>query len=241
MGKNIIIIPARYKSIRFPGKPLEKIAGKPMIQFIYDNIKYYEHIDEIIVATDDEKIGSFCKIIGIPFALTSSLHQSGTDRVAEVAKNYPADFNIINLQGDEPFIKKSDIIALIETLKLSSDGIATLACPINTEVQRNNPNRVKVVFNNNNEAMYFSRYPIPFRKNNDSEVLSFQHIGVYGFKNETLQILTNLAASNYEKSESLEQLRWLEAGYKIKLGFVADALFSVDTPEDLIEANKLVK
>lgn len=240
MEKNIIIIPARYKSIRFPGKPLEKIAGKPMIQFIYDSIKDYKHIDEIIVATDDEKIADHCQNNKIPFALTSNLHQSGTDRVAEVAKRFPVDYNIINLQGDEPFIKDSDIYTLMETLERSSDGIATLACPIKEEHQRQNPNRVKVVFNNHQDAMYFSRYDIPFRKKDIFEHLSFQHIGIYGFKNKILQILTQLPAGRYERAESLEQLRWLEAGFKIKIGFVADALFSVDTPEDLMEANKRV-
>jgi 3-deoxy-manno-octulosonate cytidylyltransferase (CMP-KDO synthetase) len=132
-------------------------------------------------------------------------------------------------------------LKLIDTLNHASDGIATLACPIKEDLQRKNPNRVKVVFNNKMEALYFSRYDIPYRKNDSSGGLSFQHIGIYGFKNEVLQILTKLPASRYEKAESLEQLRWLEEGYKINLGFVDDSLFSVDTPEDLIEANKLVK
>jgi 3-deoxy-manno-octulosonate cytidylyltransferase (CMP-KDO synthetase) len=241
MRKNIIIIPARFKSIRFPGKPLEKISGKSMIQFIYDSIKNYNNIDEIIVATDDEKIANHCKENNIPCSLTSDTHQSGTDRVAEVACRFPADTNIINLQGDEPFVKETDILKLIETLNCATDGIATLACPIKDDQQRKNPNRVKVVFNNRREAMYFSRYDLPYRKNESDEELSFQHIGIYGFKNEVLQILTKLPAGRYEKAESLEQLRWMEEGYKINLGFVDDSLFSVDTPEDLLEANKLVK
>lgn len=238
MGKNIIIIPARFKSVRFPGKPLELIAGKTMIQFIYDRIKNIEQIDEIIVATDDEKISKHCRDSGIPFLMTCINHQSGTDRVAEVAKRYPPDDQIINVQGDEPFIRPSDIKTLMDTLRVAPDGIATLACQIKEESQRLNPNRVKVVFNQRREAMYFSRYPIPYKKDQNHEEFSFQHIGIYGFKNHMLQILTNLPPGMYEKSESLEQLRWLEAGYRISIGFVPEALFSVDTPEDLIEANK---
>ena len=147
MKKNIVIIPARYKSIRFPGKPLAKISQKSMIQYIYDSIKNYSFLDEIIVATDDERIVNHCIEMHIPYALTDENHQSGTDRVAEVAKKYPASYNIINLQGDEPFIKESDIKKLIETLDSAKDGIATLACLITDKAQRLNPNRVKVVFN----------------------------------------------------------------------------------------------
>jgi len=241
MKNNIIIIPARYKSIRFPGKPLAQLAGKSMIQFIYDRIKDYPFIDEIMVATDDNNILTHCIENKIPCTLTSVNHQSGTDRVAEVALKYPEHYNIINLQGDEPFIKSSDVLKLIETLAIAPDGIATLACKLKNVNHRKNPDRVKVVFNKNMEAMYFSRFGIPYQKNEMSEEYFHQHIGIYGFKNEKLQILTRLSAGGYEMSESLEQLRWLEAGYKIKMGIVEDTLFSVDTPDDLLKANKLIK
>jgi 3-deoxy-manno-octulosonate cytidylyltransferase (CMP-KDO synthetase) len=240
MKKNIVIIPARYKSNRFPGKPLAKISKKSMIQYIYDSIKNYSFLDEIIVATDDLRIVNHCIEMHIPYALTNENHQSGTDRVAEVAKNYPATYNIINLQGDEPFIKGSDIIKLIETLDNATDGIATLACLITDKVQRLNPNRVKVVFNKNNEAMYFSRFDIPYQKGDFLDALTYQHIGIYGFKNEVLQSISKLPSSFYERAESLEQLRWLEEGLTVNLGFVEEALFSIDTPEDLKEANKKV-
>jgi len=240
MKKNIVIIPARYKSIRFPGKPLAKISQKSMIQYIYDSIKNYSFLDEIIVATDDHRIANHCIEMNIPYALSNENHQSGTDRVAEVAKNYPSTFNIINLQGDEPFIKESDIKKLIETLDKAKDGIATLACLITDNVQRLNPNRVKVVFNKNNEAMYFSRFDIPFQRGVLSDISSYQHIGIYGFKNEVLQRISKLPPGLYERAESLEQLRWLENGLTVNLGFVEEALFSIDTPEDLIEANKKV-
>jgi 3-deoxy-manno-octulosonate cytidylyltransferase (CMP-KDO synthetase) len=240
MKKNIVVIPARYKSIRFPGKPLAIISGKSMIQYIYESIKKYPFLDEIIVATDDHRIINHCKEMNIPYALTHENHQSGTDRVAEVAKNYPFTYNIINLQGDEPFIKESDILKLIETLNNAVDGIATLACQITEKSQKMNPNRVKVVFNKKKEAMYFSRFDIPYQKNDWLDNLSYQHIGIYGFKNEVLQTITNLSPGLYEKAESLEQLRWLEEGFKINLGFVEEALFSIDTPEDLFEANKKI-
>ena len=178
--------------------------------------------------------------MNIPYALTNENHQSGTDRVAEVAKNYPSTDNIINLQGDEPFIKGSDIKKLIETLDNATDGIATLACLITDKAQRLNPNRVKVVFNKNNEAMYFSRFDIPYQKGVFSDALTYQHIGIYGFKNEVLQRISKLPPGLYEKVESLEQLRWLEEGLTVNLGFVEEALFSIDTPEDLHEANKKV-
>ncbi|MDP4580917.1 MAG: 3-deoxy-manno-octulosonate cytidylyltransferase [Saprospiraceae bacterium] len=240
MKKNIVIIPARYKSIRFPGKPLAKISQKSMIQYIYDSIKNYSFLDEIIVATDDQRIVNHCIEMSIPFALTNENHQSGTDRVAEVAKKYPASFNIINLQGDEPFIKESDIKKLIETLNSAKDGIATLACLITDKTQKLNPNRVKVVFNKKKEAMYFSRFDIPFQKSDFSDALTYQHIGIYGFKNKVLQTISNLPPGLYEKAESLEQLRWLEEGLTVNLGFVEEALFSIDTPEDLKEANRKV-
>lgn len=240
MKKNMVIIPARYKSIRFPGKPLANISGKSMIQYIYESIKNYPFLDEIIVATDDQRIVNHCKGMNIPYALTSENHQSGTDRVAEVAKNYPSFYNIINLQGDEPFIKESDIVKLIETLNNASDGIATLACLITDKNQKMNPNRVKVVFNKKKEAMYFSRFDIPYQRSNHSDAISYQHIGIYGFKNEVLQTISKLSPGLYERAESLEQLRWLEEGFKINLGFVDEALFSIDTPEDLVEANKKI-
>jgi 3-deoxy-manno-octulosonate cytidylyltransferase (CMP-KDO synthetase) len=240
MKKNMVIIPARYKSIRFPGKPLANISGKSMIQYIYESIKNYPFLDEIIVATDDQRIGNHCKEMNIPYALTHENHQSGTDRVAEVAKNYPLTYNIINLQGDEPFIKESDIVKLIETLNNASDGIATLACQISDKDQKMNPNRVKVVFNKKKEAMYFSRFDIPYQKSNYSDTPSYQHIGIYGFRNEVLQTISKLSPGLYERAESLEQLRWLEEGFKINLGFVEEALFSIDTPEDLVAANKKI-
>jgi 3-deoxy-manno-octulosonate cytidylyltransferase (CMP-KDO synthetase) len=178
--------------------------------------------------------------MAIPFALTNENHQSGTDRVAEVAKKYPASYNIINLQGDEPFIKESDIKKLIETLDNAKDGIATLACLISDKAQRLNPNRVKVVFNKKKEAMYFSRFDIPYQKSDFLDAETYQHIGIYGFKNEVLQMISKLPPGLYEKAESLEQLRWLEEGITVNLGFVEEALFSIDTPEDLKEANRKV-
>ena len=240
MKKNIVIIPARYKSIRFPGKPLAKISDKSMIQYIYDSIKNYSFINKIIVATDDIRIVNHCIEMFIPYAFTNENHQSGTDRVAEVAKNYPASYNIINLQGDEPFIKESDIKKLIETLDNAKDGIATLACQITDEIQKLNPNRVKVVFNKKREAMYFSRFNIPYQKGDFPDALTYQHIGIYGFKNEVLQTISKLPPGFYERAESLEQLRWLEEGLTVNLGFVEESLFSIDTPEDLIEANRKI-
>jgi 3-deoxy-manno-octulosonate cytidylyltransferase (CMP-KDO synthetase) len=204
-----------------------------MIQYIYDSIKNYSFLDEIIVATDDHRIANHCIEMNIPYALTNENHQSGTDRVAEVAKNYPSTFNIINLQGDEPFIKESDIKKLIETLDKAKDGIATLACLITDNVQRLNPNRVKVVFNKNNEAMYFSRFDIPYQKGFFSDALTYQHIGIYGFKNEVLQTISKLPPGLYEKAESLEQLRWLYYGFPIIVIETNIETPNIDVPEDI--------
>jgi len=241
MDKNVIIIPARYASVRFPGKPLADIFGKSLIVRIYEQVSNLDFIHEILVATDDERIFGHCRSYGIPVRMTASHHTSGTDRVAEVARDFPPDVRILNIQGDEPFLCQEDIQSLIRTLEKSNGGIATLVCRIDQMEAIHNVNRVKVVFNQQMEAIYFSRLPIPYHRNITLGNTYMQHVGVYAFYNYRLQEITSLPIGFYEQCEGLEQLRWIEAGYPIQVGWASGTLFSIDTPEDLQEARLLWK
>jgi 3-deoxy-manno-octulosonate cytidylyltransferase (CMP-KDO synthetase) len=237
------VIPARFASTRFPGKPLVLIAGKPMIQCVYEQVKKCNNIDKIVVATDDTRIYEAVKAFGGDVMMTSDQHISGTDRCAEVAKKYPQVQYIINVQGDEPYIQPEQLDLLIETLQSNTKTpIATLAKKIENQSALTNPNLVKVVFNFNQEAMYFSRHPIPFIRGHIQESWLqqqnyYKHIGLYGFQRKTLLKLAKLKPSSLEIAESLEQLRWLENGFKIKVGITILETVGIDTPEDLLLVN----
>ena len=244
--KTIGIIPARFASVRFPGKPLVDMLGKSMIQRVYEQAQKAELLDEAWVATDDQRIFDAVKNFGGNVILTSADHPSGTDRCAGALKQlfqkgYHFD-QVLNIQGDEPFIDPSVIDQLIEILKSDeSVEIATLVRRINEEESIFNANVVKAVFDQSNWALYFSRHPIPFQRNlqkSDWAVNSayYQHIGLYGFKSETLFQIAQLEPTSLEKAESLEQLRWLENGLKIKIGQTTLPAFGIDTPEDLERA-----
>ena len=240
------IIPARYHSTRFPGKPLALINGKPMIQKVYENIS--KSLENVWVATDDERIFTAVENFGGKAVMTSNMHQSGTDRCAEAAriiyKHKKFDV-IINVQGDEPFVQPSQI----ELLKSCFQGdaeIATLIKPVETEEELFNPNRPKVVIDNENNALYFSRSPIPFfRGKEKSEWLTmtkyWAHIGMYAYKADVLQKITNLKQGMLETAESLEQLRWLENRFKIKTAVSDCQSIGIDTPEDLEHALQLIR
>ncbi len=239
------IIPARYDSSRFPGKPLVKIGAQSMIQRVYDQAKQSTLLHEVIVATDDKRIVEHLQLSGRQVEWTDGLHQSGTDRIAEVAARHPQYDIIINIQGDEPFIQPSQIDAVIQPfLENPKVEITTLMKAITDQTALLNPNIVKVIFDRYYQALYFSRQPLPFLRDIPIELwlkhyTYFQHIGLYGFRNTILQAITQLPQSRLEKAESLEQLRWLEHQYGIQLSITEESNFGIDTPEDLEEAKRL--
>ncbi len=242
--KFIGIIPARYASTRFPGKPLADMKGKPMIQRVYEQVEGV--LDAVCVATDDERIAAAVRAFGGQAVMTSNQHRSGTDRCYEAYQKVGAGFEVvINIQGDEPFIHPEQI----ETLKRCFDDpateIATLVKPFDPngdfEGTLFNPNSPKVVFNKRMEALYFSRSIIPYiRGEHYTEWLRmrtfYKHIGLYAYRAATLREITALPQSELEKAESLEQLRWLENGYRIKVGITHQETIGIDTPEDMARA-----
>jgi len=237
------IIPARYASTRFPGKPLVDIAGKSMIQRVYEQAKKCVHLTEVIVATDDERIYKHVHDFGGSAIITSPDHQSGTDRCAEVALKHPQYDVIINIQGDEPYIDPEQISKLAFCFQNSDTQIATLIKKISTEQELFNTNSPKVVINKLSEAVYFSRSPLPhIRGQEQTEWLKhytyFKHIGIYGYRADILQQITQLPVSSLEKAESLEQLRWIENGYRIKVAETELETYAIDTPEDLEKLSK---
>lgn len=232
------VIPARYASTRFPGKPLIDIDGKSMIQRVYEQALKTEKLDEVVVATDDERILMHVRAFGGRAVLTADHHQSGTDRCAEVAEKLPGFDIIINIQGDEPFIDPKQIDMVCSCFTSADTVLATLVKPIHTEEELFNVNSPKVVLNKNSEAIYFSRATIPFvRGKEQKDWLSshqfYKHIGIYGYRIDTLQKITQLPVSILEKTEALEQLRWIENGYKIKAAITEIETAAIDTPEDL--------
>lgn len=230
------IIPARFASSRFLGKPLVKIDGKTMIQRVYEQCKKAKLLNEVIVATDDKRIFDAVKNFGGNVMMTSAKHHNGTERCAEVAKKITTDF-IINIQGDEPFIHPSQINQLAKclTANQTQSGIATLVTLVNYNKALENPARIKVALNKHLKALYFSRSTIPFVRQKETLTTTsfYQHIGIYGFKKETLLQLVKLKPSRLELAESLEQLRWLENGYSIQCALTKHQSHSIDTPADL--------
>ncbi|MDQ3290909.1 MAG: 3-deoxy-manno-octulosonate cytidylyltransferase [Bacteroidota bacterium] len=238
------IIPARYASTRFPGKPLVSIQGKTMIQRVYEQASQ-ARLSKVLVATDDERILAEVQRFGGEAILTASHHQSGTDRCFEAYTRYnvPHDF-IVNIQGDEPFIQPEQINLLISCFENPTTQLATLIKPIETSAELFNPNSPKVVVNQHQEAIYFSRQPIPYLRGADESTWAkkhqyYKHIGIYGYRSDILEQITQLPPSPLEKAESLEQLRWLENGFKISVSVTNQETFGIDTPEDLEKALQL--
>jgi len=237
------IIPARYASTRFPGKPLVDIGGKSMIQRVYEQAKKCIHLSEVIVATDDARIFDHVTGFGGVAVTTSSDHQSGTDRCAEVALKHPGYDTIINIQGDEPYIDPEQISKLISCFNDGNTQIATLIKKVLTEQELHNTNSPKVIINKHSEAIYFSRSPLPHIRGQEPQnwlqhFTYFKHIGIYGYRADILQQITKLPISPLEKAESLEQLRWIENGYKIKVAETELETYAIDTPEDLEKITK---
>ncbi len=239
--RKVVVIPARYGSTRFPGKPLVNLWGKPLIQHVYERVKE-AGFSEIYVATDDQRIFETVLNFGGRAIMTKSEHPSGTDRIAEAVKHLllPEDALIINLQGDQPLFPPSYFEVLIKPLLLdTSISMATLATPIKNEKDLHNPNRVKVVLNNRGFALYFSRAAIPYFRPPGLEPLYLKHIGVYAYRKPFLETFVNLPQGPLERSEKLEQLRALEYGYSVYVSIVAEDVPEVDTPEDLENIKRL--
>ena len=236
-----IIIPARYGSARLEGKPLLKANDKPIIQWVWEKASKCPLVDRVIVATDDERIFYACKDFGAEVEMTSTEHKSGSDRIAEVASRHPEIGYIINLQGDEPLIEQANIELVIKgVLEDEKADISTLLREIKDEEEAQNPNLVKCVFDVNNYAMYFSRSKIPYERNSGKSRI-YGHLGIYGYKREALFKMTQLPQTTYEMAESLEQLRALQNGMKIKVAIVDNIPVGIDTMEDFEKFKKMVE
>ncbi len=239
MGKTAIIIPARYGSSRLEGKPLIEVCGKPIIQWVYEKAQQSKLADIIIVATDDQRIYDAVKAFGGNVEMTSTEHKCGSDRIKEVVMRHPEISYIVNLQGDEPLIKPESIDAVAQNVK--EDKLADISTLIRkiTPEEAENPNLVKCVVDNFGFAMYFSRSKIPFERNIDQSNF-YGHLGIYGYKRDALIKMTELPQSSYEKSESLEQLRALQNGMKIKTTIVDFVPVGIDTKEDLDKFTNII-
>ncbi len=242
--KALAIIPARYASSRFPGKPLADILGKSMIQWVYEAVVNSQLFDKVIVATDDDRIFQTVKSFQGEVMLTSQEHRSGTDRCIEVVENLNNNGSffdvIVNIQGDEPGIKKEQIEQLLNQFQKPSIQIATLVKEIKNQTTINDRNTVKCVFNTSYKSLYFSRSPIPYSVNKTTKY--YKHIGIYAYLNHTLLQIKKLTPSSLEISESLEQLRWLENNLPIHVAITKHESIGIDSPEDLeIFIKKLTK
>jgi 3-deoxy-manno-octulosonate cytidylyltransferase (CMP-KDO synthetase) len=245
------IIPARFASTRFPGKPLADIFGKPMIQHVYE--KSQKVFDIVFVATDDKRIFDAVIAFGGKAVMTSTNHKSGTDRCAEAVEIIQNQLGknidvVVNIQGDEPFIAETQLQTIKKMFADSNTQIATLVKPFGEDEDIFNANSPKVVVSKANEAMYFSRSPIPFVRGSEKETwqkqfVFFKHIGLYAYRTDILKLLAVLPQGSLEKAESLEQLRWLENGYKIKVAQTNIENYAIDTPEDLekLKRNRVIK
>ena len=246
--KFIAIIPARYASTRFPAKPLAMLGGKRVIERVYEQVAGV--LDDAVVATDDERIFDAIRAFGGKVEMTSTEHRSGTDRCWEAYCKQGGEFDVVvNVQGDEPFIQPSQLLALKSCFDNESIDIATLVKPFAESdglEALENPNSPKVVLDNEGRAVYFSRSVIPYLRGVErerwlAEHTFYKHIGIYGFRTDVLRSVTALPQSTLEKAESLEQLRWLENGYKIGVGISNVETIGIDTPEDLARAEEWLR
>lgn len=230
------VIPARYGSSRFPGKPLTVIRGKTMIRRVWEQASAAKSLHRVIVATDDERIAGEIRNAGGEVVMTSPEHVSGTERCYEAAQNFSADFDVVlNIQGDEPYLVPDQVEELCSLFENQEVRIGTLIKPFENQEDVFNPNKVKVVLDKFNKAMYFSRAPIPFitnPKESDSQ-LHYKHVGIYGFRMDTLSEIVKLEQAWPETAESLEQLRWLFNGYPVHCKETRFNSWSIDTPDDI--------
>ena len=244
--KFIAIIPARYASTRFPGKPLATLAGKPVIQHVYEKVSSV--VADTWVATDDDRIFNTVEAFGGKAIMTRTDHKSGTDRIEEAVEKIGGEWDVvINVQGDEPFIHTSQIETVCRCFDDPSTEIATLGKPFGDNIEAiSNPNSPKIVIDKRGYALYFSRSVIPYVRGKEVQkwALSYpflKHIGLYAYRRNVLKEVTRLPQGTLETAESLEQLRWLENGYRIKVGQTDIETIGIDTPEDLEKAEEYVK
>jgi len=243
--KFIGLIPARYASTRFPGKPLALLNGKPVIQHVYEQAA--KVLDAVYVATDDERIYNKVLAFGGKAVMTSTEHHSGTDRIEEALEKIGGDFDVVvNIQGDEPFIAQSQIETLCQCFVDKATQIATLGKPFECIEAAENPNSPKIVVDNRGYALYFSRSIIPFVRGTErqdwlSKYPFLKHLGIYAYRTNVLKEITKLPQSSLELAESLEQLRWLQNGYRIKVGLTDVETVGIDTPDDLQRAEEFIR
>ena len=243
--KFIGIIPARYASTRFPGKPLALLGGKPVIQHVYEKVAAV--LEAAYVATDDERIYDVVKSFGGQVVMTSTDHKSGTDRIEEAIEKIGGEWDVVvNVQGDEPFVAKSQLDTICHCFDDPTTQIATLGKPFESMEAVQNPNSPKIVVDNMGFAMYFSRSVIPYvRGKEKSSWLThypfLKHLGIYAYRKDVLRQVTQLPQSSLEIAESLEQLRWLQNGFKIKVGTTDVETVGIDTPQDLERAEEFLK
>ena len=244
--KVVGIIPARYASTRFPGKPLALIKGKPMIQRVYEQALKAK-LDAVVVATDDARIADAVMDFGGQYVMTSPNHRSGTDRCREALDLLENQYDaVINIQGDEPFIDPRQIGMMRDLISRDDTVLASLAKRIEDEDELFSPNTVKVVMDKKGNALYFSRNLIPFMRNEDrkdwlSKGVFYKHIGIYAYKAEALRQIAEMQPSTLEMAESLEQLRWLENGLRIRMGITQEENVSIDEPSDIDKAERFVE
>ena len=243
--KFIGIIPARYASTRFPGKPLALLGGKPVIQHVYEKVAAV--LEAAYVATDDERIYDVVKSFGGQIVMTRTDHKSGTDRIEEAIEKIGGEWDVVvNVQGDEPFVAKSQLDTICHCFDDPTTQIATLGKPFESMEAVQNPNSPKIVVDNMGFAMYFSRSVIPYvRGKEKSSWLThypfLKHLGIYAYRKDVLRQVTQLPQSSLEIAESLEQLRWLQNGFKIKVGTTDVETVGIDTPQDLERAEEFLK
>lgn len=235
------IIPARWASTRFPGKPLHHIAGKPLVQHVWERCQQCHRLDRIVIATDDQRILDTAIGFGAEAVMTSESHPTGTDRIAEATAAFPEATHVINIQGDEPLIDPTLIDELVETLHHDAGiSMATAANPITDDALLNDPNVVKCVLALNGDALYFSRSPLPYRRSESPELNLYRHKGIYAYRRDFLEKFVTWAPSPLELAESLEQLRALENNARIRVLITDDESPGVDTPEQARQIESLL-
>jgi 3-deoxy-manno-octulosonate cytidylyltransferase (CMP-KDO synthetase) len=243
VNNTLAVIPARYGSTRLPGKALISLGGKPMIQRVWERVRQASSVSDVVVATDDERIRSVVEAFGGQVVMTRSDHRSGTERVAEVAVARSEAEIIVNVQGDEPLIEPAAIDAAVQAIREEAEvNIATLAVPISNPAEIMDPNVVKAVLDFDGNALYFSRAPIPWVRDRGGPVHArhLKHLGLYAFRRAALLDFPTFPQGDLERIEQLEQLRWMENGYRIRVAETEHDSVSVDMPEDVVRVEQLL-
>ena len=237
--QTIAVIPARYASTRFPGKPLALLAGKPILQHVYERVLETQLFHKVIIATDDERIAEAADKFHGEYRLTSPHHLSGSDRIVEVVRDLDYDV-IVNVQGDEPMITAQPLADLLEVFRDENVQVASLMRLLEAADELTNPNIVKVVTDKDANALYFSRSPLPYNRDNLPDIKYFAHVGVYAYRKAALLRFVTLPPGRLEQIEKLEQLRLLENGIPIRMVETVYQGIGIDTPEDLVKVNNLL-